>query len=96
MFTREAIDIDETVGNIAAHIADAGRIFRKYNIDYCCGGDTKLGDAASRIGLEPSRLAQELASLSRAVPEAPSESGALIAHIVEAYHCVCFGVEFWV
>lgn len=87
MQTRETIDLNETIGNIASHIADAGRLFRKYNIDYCCGGETKLGDAAARIGLEPSRLAQELAALNRAAPDAPSENGALIAHIVETYHC---------
>jgi regulator of cell morphogenesis and NO signaling len=86
MTPETAIDLNDTVGSIAAHIADAGRLFRKYNIDYGCGGDVKLGDAAARVGLEPSCLARELAALNRVPPDAPADDAALIAHIVERYH----------
>ncbi|HWA63833.1 MAG TPA: iron-sulfur cluster repair di-iron protein [Caulobacteraceae bacterium] len=77
---------DRTVGDIAAHLAGATAIFRRHRIDFCCGGDVKLAEAAARGGLHVGDLEAALGALAAAAPEAPQESAALVAHIRERFH----------
>jgi regulator of cell morphogenesis and NO signaling len=43
---------DQSIGDIAAGVANAGRIFEIFGIDACCGGDEMLSTAAPRAGLD--------------------------------------------
>jgi regulator of cell morphogenesis and NO signaling len=38
--------LDDTVGNIVTEFPGAAEIFKNHRIDFCCGGDRKLKDAA--------------------------------------------------
>lgn len=49
-----------TVGEIAAEVPAAIRVFEKHNIDYCCGGATPLTDACSRAGISIDAFLREL------------------------------------
>lgn len=81
-----------TVGRVVAEQSAAARIFELVGIDYCCGGDTSLSDAAAAAGLSLDRL---LGALSVVGPghfeqghrdwrEASVDE--LIDHIVDHYH----------
>jgi len=81
--------LDRTLGALACDIPGATRIFRQHRLDFCCGGDRPLREAAVRRGLDPAAVATELASLH----DAPStrdwravEREALIDHITARYH----------
>ncbi|AZO23601.1 iron-sulfur cluster repair di-iron protein [Mesorhizobium sp. M1E.F.Ca.ET.045.02.1.1] len=81
---------ERTVGDIAATLPGATGVFRKFKIDFCCGGDLTLDSAAQRRGVEPKELEQALAALRTAdgagtAPTAMSNE-VLIDHIQACYH----------
>ena len=84
-----ALSADQQIGQIAVQLPGATAVFRRLKLDFCCGGQVSLSQAAADKGLDPSAVLAELAALQRsdAVPEAASPS-ALIDHIVARYHDV--------
>lgn len=78
---------DQHVGEIAARLAGATGVFRRFGIDFCCHGGVPLFEAANRRGLDLGELETALGALDpAAAPEAPQETEALIAHIEHRYH----------
>ena len=81
---------EQTLGTLACAIPGATRIFRQYKLDFCCGGDTRLEDAARQNHLDAQAIAAELASLSRSPEGEPDwrheSTGTLIEHILERFH----------
>ena len=47
-----AINATKTVGELAAELPGATRIFEKLGIDYCCGGERPLNEACSAAGVK--------------------------------------------
>lgn len=52
--------LTRTVGEIAAEVPAAIRIFERLRIDYCCGGATPLTDACERAGTTVDAFVNEL------------------------------------
>jgi regulator of cell morphogenesis and NO signaling len=77
---------DRTVGDIAAHLAGATAIFRRHKIDFCCGGDIPLAEAAARRGVDVADLEAALGALDAAPMEAPEDTPALVDHILTRFH----------
>ncbi|EEW26916.1 iron-sulfur cluster repair di-iron protein [Rhodobacter ferrooxidans] len=78
---------ETSVGEFAADLPGAAEIFRKADISFCCGGSLSLADAATRAGLDPAALLAELHALADvAATEAPTDTPALIDHILSRYH----------
>lgn len=78
---------DRTVGDIAARLAGASAVFRRFGIDFCCHGEVPLAEAAERRHLDLGTIEAALGALDpAAAPEAPRETGALIDHIQTRYH----------
>ncbi|PWG61380.1 iron-sulfur cluster repair protein YtfE [Sediminicurvatus halobius] len=78
---------ERTVGEIAASLPGATAVFRDYRLDFCCGGDVPLRDAAARRGIATSEIAERLAALGQSDALAyPQETSALIDHILVRYH----------
>lgn len=80
---------DQQIGQIAVQLPGATAVFRRLKLDFCCGGQISLSEAAAQRGLDPNAVLAELSALQRsdAVPEAASPS-ALIDHILARYHDV--------
>lgn len=75
------------IGDIATSLPGATAVFRKFRLDFCCGGDQRLKEAAERRGADLSAIEKELAALNRdAESEVPAESGAMIDYILYRYH----------
>jgi len=55
-----AIDSSKTVGELVAERISRSRVFEKYGIDYCCGGDTPFAEACAAGGADPAAVAAEL------------------------------------
>ena len=77
---------ERTVGDIAAHLAGATAVFRKHKIDFCCGGDVPLAEAAKRRGVDVANLETALGALAAAPPDAPEDTVALVDHILTRFH----------
>lgn len=75
-----------TVGEIAATLPGATGIFRKLKLDFCCGGDIALEDAARQRGIDVAEVEQSLAALEGTGAPAPLRTAELIDHILTRYH----------
>lgn len=56
----------ETIGEIAAKDLRKAEVFKKYGLDFCCGGKKVLEDACKEKGLDIVKIKQELESTSDA------------------------------
>jgi regulator of cell morphogenesis and NO signaling len=59
-----------TVGDLARTQPAASRVFQRYHIDYCCGGDRSLGEVCKKLGVDPQVLLAEVEAEDRRHPEA--------------------------
>lgn len=51
---------DETLGQIAAKDLSKAQIFKKYGLDFCCGGKKTVKEACAEKGLDVTKIEQEL------------------------------------
>jgi len=77
---------ERPLGEIARELPGAAAVFRRYRLDYCCGGSQTLREAASAGGVDAREIEHELAALAPASAEAPEEPLPLIDHILTRYH----------
>ena len=81
--------VDQPIGQIAVALPGATAIFRRLKLDFCCGGQISLRQAALDKQIDLSTLVQELAALDRSDDAPPAgTSPELIDHILERYHAV--------
>jgi regulator of cell morphogenesis and NO signaling len=81
---------NSTIGQLARDIPGATAVFREYGLDFCCGGDQRLIDAANLAGLDGAALIKQLEAL-QAISEqndhwATSSVPELIEHILFSCH----------
>ncbi len=80
--------LDQSLGEIARTLPGATGIFHTHKLDFCCGGDISLREAATRKGIDAEHLAQELSTLKH--DEAPAQSlpdaASMIEHLLQRYH----------
>lgn len=83
----DTLSADQPIGQIAVQLPGATAVFRRLKLDFCCGGQASLRQAASDRGLDLPALLDELGTLQRgrALPEV-QEPAALIDHILTRYH----------
>ena len=81
------IDSSQAIGQIAVQLPGATAVFRRLKLDFCCGGQVSLRQAAGDKGLDLQAVVQELSSLQRPneLPDAGTPSD-LIEHIIARYH----------
>lgn len=77
---------ERRVADIAASLPGATQVFRRYKIDFCCGGQVPLSQAAAESGAALPALETELAALETGATEAPQGNEELIEHILDRYH----------
>ncbi len=80
---------DQPLGELALSIPRASAMFRKYDMDYCCGGKQTLARAAARKELDVEVIEAELAKLAEQPIEKDWRSAPLaeiIDHIIVRYH----------
>jgi len=82
-----SINSSQAIGQIAVQLPGATAVFRRLKLDFCCGGQVSLRQAAGDKGLDLQAVVQELSALQRPneLPGTgtPSE---LIEHIIARYH----------
>ena len=83
------LNAEQTLGQIAVQLPGATAVFRRHKLDFCCGGQVSLGQAAADKGLDAPALLKELGALQRPEqPVLPDSPSALIDHVLSRYHAV--------
>ncbi|MBS0465810.1 MAG: iron-sulfur cluster repair protein YtfE [Proteobacteria bacterium] len=81
------LDPNQAIGQIAVQLPGATAVFRRLKLDFCCGGQVSLRQAAGEKGLDVQAVVDELSALQHpsALPDTGTP-GELIDHIVARYH----------
>ncbi|MBN1141140.1 MAG: iron-sulfur cluster repair di-iron protein [Deltaproteobacteria bacterium] len=87
----EKADDPRTVGDCVAEDYRTAKVFEKYGIDFCCGGQSIIAAACRQKGLDPQELYRELDAvkgqpLQRMDNFAEWDLPSLIDHIVATHH----------
>jgi regulator of cell morphogenesis and NO signaling len=82
---------DETLGQIAAKDLRKAEIFKKYGLDFCCGGKKTVKEACAEKGLDATRVEQELQQAdknpaTRPLPYGDWSLDFLADYIVNTHH----------
>lgn len=87
------INSQMTVREIAIQVPESTRLFEKFKIDYCCGGNRPLTEACGSAGVNVDNVIEMLAEVGQSKPEtnrAVSFSdlslSELITYIVNTHH----------
>lgn len=77
------------LGDIAVALPGATAVFRRFKLDFCCGGDQTLAEAAKAREVALAAVETALGALDPAArPSPPAEPAALIDHILARHHAV--------
>ena len=80
---------DQSLGELALSVPGASALFRKYDMDYCCGGKQTLARSAARKELDLEIIEAELEKLAEQPIGKEWRTAALaetIDHIIVRYH----------
>lgn len=86
------INLEQSVGSLVAANAVRARVLEWHGIDYCCGGRKSLGEACREKGLDPHRVAADIARSDRessqtdATDWSQAQVAELIDNILSAHH----------
>jgi regulator of cell morphogenesis and NO signaling len=84
-------DKDETLGELAAKDLRKAQVFKKYGLDFCCGGKKTVKEACAEKGLDVTKIEQELQQAdklpsSRPIPYGDWSLDFLADYIVNTHH----------
>ncbi len=84
-------ETEETLGQLAAKDLRKAQIFKKYGLDFCCGGKKTVKQACAEKGLDVTKVEQELmqadnAPASRPLPYNEWSLDFLADYIVNTHH----------
>lgn len=82
---------EETLGQIAAKDLRKAQVFKKYGLDFCCGGKKTVKEACAEKGLDVTRVEHELQQAdkipaSRPLPYNDWSLDFLVDYIVNTHH----------
>lgn len=65
--TKKGAESTETIGQIAANDFRKATVFKKYGIDFCCGGKKTIREACAEKGIDPTMVENDLKQTSQSV-----------------------------
>lgn len=90
--SQEAIErtFEQTLGDLVTAKPAAAKVFHRYGLDFCCGGQQSLAAACAEAGVDAETVAEEIEQLA---PDGPDEVRwdtrpleELVDHILDRYH----------
>lgn len=83
--------LDRSLGQLARKIPGATAVFHQYGLDFCCGGNKSLRQAASEKMLDPVAIQTDLLTLTQQNQTPATEAmplPELVDYILENFHAV--------
>ena len=84
--------LEQTIASIACEIPGATRVFHKFKLDFCCGGQQPLKDAIAHRNLDAALVVAELEQVQQLPSEdtdwRTAEPAAVIDFILERFHAL--------
>lgn len=87
------ITTNMTVREVAIELPQSTRLFEKFKIDYCCGGNQPLSEACASAGIDVDNVMQLLAEVTQSTSQDEPvldfqniSLPELIAHILDTHH----------
>lgn len=83
--------IDQPLSRIARRMPGSTAVLQAHDLDFCCGGNRSLRDAAAAKGLDAGAIAEQLLALQPDAGErdwGAATTAELIGHILARYHAV--------
>jgi regulator of cell morphogenesis and NO signaling len=85
------VSTDQSIGSFVVERPSRSKVFERFGLDYCCGGQLSLEEACAKGGAEPAQVLLALAEFDAAAPAeaAAAWSGDLAAladHIESTHH----------
>ena len=87
------ITTNMTVREVAIELPQSTRLFEKFKIDYCCGGNQPLAEACAAAGIEVNNVMEMLAEVTQSTSQDEAvldfqnmSLPELIAHIFDTHH----------
>ncbi|CAD5108997.1 iron-sulfur cluster repair protein YtfE [Zestomonas carbonaria] len=84
--------LDNTLGNLASSLPGATRVFHRFHLDFCCGGQKTLRQAARERNVDAKEVVRHLRDLdpqdTDAIDWRQAPPGRLIDHVLSRYHAV--------
>lgn len=81
---------DKTIGQFVTENIDTSKIFKKYNIDFCCGGNRTLSEACMERKLNMDEVLSDIRESKFYKDTAPDYKSwslpFLLMHIIEVHH----------
>lgn len=95
---KAVIERTDKVGDIVTHVPGADAVFKKYKIDFCCGGSKPLNEAIQQKNLNEEEVLQKLnekLEQAQSVKEDRTDwtkvpYGQLVDHIVNTHHAYLY------
>jgi len=90
--TKVNFDINKTVGQLVAEDYRRAEVFKKYDIDFCCGGGQKLIEVCKEKNIDMDKLVNDLKAVESSVTDAKNmnfdewELDFLIDYILNVHH----------
>lgn len=79
----------QSLGQLAVQIPGATAVFRRFKLDFCCGGQQSLAEACAQKGLDADTILSEIEGLVPVQVEPDTRSPSqLIDHVLSRYHKV--------
>lgn len=80
-----------TIGEMVVEDYRKAEVFRKFGLDYCCGGKKSLEEACQKKGLDPQAVQQELDAMNLISTDKQEDFDqwdldALVGHILARHH----------
>jgi regulator of cell morphogenesis and NO signaling len=82
------VPTDRTLSEIVNAEPASARVLESFGLDYCCGGNQRVGDACSKLGIEPETVLGALSALEPTpAPDWTSMDPAeLVDHLESTHH----------
>ena len=88
-----SVATEKTVRELVQEFPSATRVFEKFGIDYCCGGQRPLAEACHAANLSLNEVLDSLETAQKAFPISPKTCdwqtealAELVAHIMNTHH----------